>query len=159
MNLTRPSGTLSPSEGEKDGVRRPSASSGARSFQAAIRRGFDAAIVTAPSDDVARQAQQLVRGGGQVLLFAHTRRDTETPVDLSVVCVDEKDLIGSYSSDVTLQAEAARLVFARKLDVRELITHRFPLEQTADAIQLAARPNAESLKIVVTPAKGNDFLV
>ena len=92
-----------------------------------------------------------MRGGGQVLLFAHTRRGGETPLDLSVVCVDEKDLIGSYSSDVTLQSETARLVFSRKLDVRKLITHRFPLEQTADAIQQAARPNAESLKIVVVP--------
>ena len=120
-------------------------------MQTAIHRGFDAAIVTAPSDAAVRHAQQLARGGGQVLLFAHTRRGGETPLDLSVVCVDEKDLIGSYSSDVTLQSETARLVFSRKLDVRKLITHRFPLEQTADAIQQAARPNAESLKIVVVP--------
>ncbi|PYJ96867.1 MAG: hypothetical protein DME23_18455 [Verrucomicrobia bacterium] len=123
---------------------------GAHSFQSAIHRGFDAAIVTAPGDPAVRQAQELVRGGGQVLLFAHTRRENKTQLDLSVVCVDEKDLIGSYSSDVTLQGEAARLVFGRKLDARELITHCFPLEQTAEAVQLAARPSPESLKIVVT---------
>jgi len=171
MNLPSPglSSTLSPSQGERDGVRGSlvgsraqcaikvreglsrTAAMGAHSLQTAIHRGFDAAIVTAPSDAAVRQAQQLVRGGGQVLLFAHTRRGGETPLDLSAVCVDEKDLIGSYSSDVTLQAEAVRLVFSRKLDVRKLITHRFPLEQTADAIQQAARPNAESLKIVVVP--------
>jgi len=114
-------------------------------------RGFDAAIVTAPGDAAVRQAQELVRGGGQVLLFAHTRRGSKTQLDLSVVCVDEKDLIGSYSSDLTLQGEAARLVFGRKLDARELITHRFPLEQTAEAVQLAARPDPGSLKIVVMP--------
>ena len=50
---------------------------------------------------------------------------------------------------MTLQGEAARLVFARKLDVRPLITHRFPLERTAEAIQLAACPHSGSLKIVV----------
>src|SRR5438445_4019901 len=137
-------GNLPPPGGERAGR-------GAHSLQTAIHRGFDAAIVTAPSDAAVRHAQQLARGGGQVLLFAHTRRGGETPLDLSVVCVDEKDLIGSYSSDVTLQSETARLVFSRKLDVRKLITHRFPLEQTADAIQQAARPNAESLKIVVVP--------
>jgi len=43
----------------------------------------------------------------------------------------------------------ARLVFSRKLDVRRLITHRFPLEQTAAAIELAAHPTADSLKVVV----------
>jgi L-iditol 2-dehydrogenase len=112
-------------------------------------RGLDAAVVTVPSDGAVRQAQELVRGAGQVLLFAHTRRGSITDLDLSTVCVDEKDLIGSYSADLTLQAEAARLVFTRRLDVRELITHRFPLEQTAGAIQLAARPTPDSLKIVV----------
>lgn len=101
-------------------------------------RALDAAIITAPSDAAVRQAQQLIRGGGQVLLFAHTKRGGATEIDLSSVCVDERDLIGSYSSDFTLQKEAARVVFSRRLDVRPLITHRFPLEQTAAAIELAA---------------------
>jgi L-iditol 2-dehydrogenase len=43
----------------------------------------------------------------------------------------------------------ARLVFSRKLDVRRLITHQFPLAQTAAAIELASHPTAESLKVVV----------
>jgi len=114
-------------------------------------RGLDAAIVAVPSDAVVRQAQELVRGGGEVLLFAHTRRGQETPLDLARICVDEKDLIGSYSADFTLQKEVADLVFSRRLDVRGLITDRFPLEQTADAIALASRPTAKSLKVVVCP--------
>jgi L-iditol 2-dehydrogenase len=92
---------------------------------------------------------QLVRGAGQVLLFAHTKRGAMTEVDLASVCVDEKDVLGSYSADVTLQREVARLVFSRKLDVRQLITHRFPLEQTAAAVQLASQPTAASLKVLV----------
>jgi L-iditol 2-dehydrogenase len=139
---------------------------------------LDAAIVAVPSDAVVRQALQLVRGGGQVLLFAHTKR-TLTPalshpmgegdpagarpgegnpqlstfnsqLDFASICLDEKDLIGSYSSDFTLQSEVARLVFSRRLDVRRLITHRFPLDQTAAAIALAANPTEDSLKIIVT---------
>jgi L-iditol 2-dehydrogenase len=112
-------------------------------------RGLDAAVIAVPSDEVVRQAQELVRGGGQVLLFSHTRRGAQTSLDLATVCVDEKDLIGSYSADVRLQAEVARLVFSRKLDARRLITHQFPLAQTAAAIELASRPTAESLKVVV----------
>ncbi len=111
--------------------------------------GFDAAIVAVPVDGAVLQAQQLTRGGGQILLFAHTRRGVESELDLSVICVDEKDLIGSYSSDFTLQNEVARLVFSRKLDVRPLITHVFPLEKTTGAVNLAAQPTAESLKIIV----------
>ena len=50
---------------------------------------------------------------------------------------------------VDQQAEVARLVFSRKLDARRLITHQFPLAQTAAAIALASHPTAESLKVVV----------
>ena len=152
-----------------------------RNLQVASRRdmnvatgGLDAAIIAVPSDDAVLQALQLVRGGGQILLFAHTKRvakpEVQSPksevqnesrshfalhpshfsLDLTSVCLDEKDLIGSYSSDFTLQAEVARLVFSRRLDVRPLITHRFPLEQTAAAIALASRPTENSLKILVT---------
>ena len=149
---------------------------------------LDAAIVAVPSDTVVQEALQLVRPGGQILLFAHTRRSMNdrsrrsdakadklaklsslsaagggegrgevaaldprpSSLDFSSICLDEKDLIGSYSSDFTLQREVARLVFSRQLDVRRLITHRFPLEQTAAAVQLAARPTPDSLKILVT---------
>ncbi len=72
-------------------------------------------------------------------------------LDLASICLDEKDLIGSYSSDFTLQGEVARLVFSRRLDVRPLITHTFPLEQAAAAVALASRPTEDSLKIVVLP--------
>jgi L-iditol 2-dehydrogenase len=144
---------------------------------------LDAAIIAVPSDDAVQEALQLVRGGGQVLLFAHTKRaevrsqksEVSKPsslsaagggegrgevvafslqpsafsLDLASICLDEKDLIGSYSSDFTLQAGVARLVFSRRLDVRKLITHWFPLEETSAAIQLAANPKPDSLKILI----------
>jgi L-iditol 2-dehydrogenase len=116
------------------------------------RAGFDAVIVTVPSNAVLEPAQALVRGGGQVLLFAHTKRGDVTALDPAGICVDEKDIIGSYSSDFTLQRDVARLVFSRRLDVRSLISHLFPLEETATAVDLAAQPASGSLKIMVCPA-------
>jgi L-iditol 2-dehydrogenase len=110
---------------------------------------LDAAVLAVPSDAALEQAIQRVRGAGQVLLFAHTKRGAMTEVDLASVCVDEKDLLGSYSADFTLQREVARLVFSRRLDVRGLITHRFDLAKTAQAIELASHPTPESLKIAV----------
>ncbi len=114
---------------------------------------LDAAIIAVPSDDAVKQAMQLVRGAGQILLFAHTRRGARLDIDPAAICVDEKDLLGSYSSDFTLQAEVARLVFSRRLDVRPLISHRFPLAETASAIALASRSTEDSLKIVVQTDK------
>jgi L-iditol 2-dehydrogenase len=111
--------------------------------------GLDAAVLAVPSAALVGQLLVLVRGAGQVLLFANTRRGDTAKLDLAAICVDEKDLIGSYSSDFTLQAEAARLVFSRRLDVRPLITHQFPLSATAEAVSLAANPRPDSLKVVV----------
>ncbi len=119
--------------------------------KAARGRGFDAAVVAVPSGTAARQALQVLRGGGRLLLFAHTRRGEQAPVDLAAICVDEKDLIGSYSSDATLQSEVARRIFGRSLDVRTLVTHRFPLEEGARAVALAARPTPSALKVMVLP--------
>jgi L-iditol 2-dehydrogenase len=136
-------------------------------------RGLDAAIIAVPSDAAVQQALQLIRCGGQLMLFAHTKRFAPEGgnqrshfslqsrktgsrpagpafnLDLASVCLDEKDLLGSYSSDFTLQDEVARLVFSRQLDVRQLISHRFPLEQTAAAIRLASKPTEDSLKVMV----------
>ncbi|MCX6881159.1 MAG: alcohol dehydrogenase catalytic domain-containing protein [Verrucomicrobia bacterium] len=126
-------------------------------FEGTIReltrgRGLDAAVIAVESDDAVRQAQQLLRGGGQVCLFAHTRRGVLSAFDFSIPCVDEKQLLGSYSTDITLQNQVAKLVFTRALDVRELITHRFPLEKTLEAVNLAANPSSEALKVMVTQA-------
>ncbi len=133
-------------------------------------RTLDSAVIAVPSDAAVTQALQLVRGAGKILLFAHTKRTksevqslkSKVPnlslfsfqpsafsLDLASICLDEKDLIGSYSSDFTLQREVARLVFSRQLDVRPLISHRFPLDETAAAVALAAKPAEASLKIVV----------
>lgn len=111
---------------------------------------LSAAVLAVPSDAALAQAMQAVRGAGQVLLFAHTKRGALTELDLASICVDEKDLIGSYSADFTLQREVARLVFSRRLDVRPLISHRYPLDETAQAVDLAAHPTPASLKVLVS---------
>jgi len=113
------------------------------------KQGLDAAIICAPADSAVVQAQEMVNGAGKVLLFAHTRKGVLTPIDLSRVCADEKDLIGSYSADFTLQGEVARLVFSRTLDVRQVITHQFPLPEAPAAIDLASHPTEQSLKVMV----------
>jgi L-iditol 2-dehydrogenase len=114
-------------------------------------RGADAAILAVPSEAAFAQALKMVRPGGQVLLFAHTKRGDRISVDAGVVCVDEKTVLGSYSASVDVSAEAARLVFSRKVKVAPLISHRFPLEKIERAFDLAAHPTSQSLKIMVLP--------
>ena len=114
-------------------------------------RGADVAVIAVPSSALISETMELLRPGGTTLLFAHTRLDDIAKVDAGAVCMLEKSLVGSYSSDIDLQAEAANLIFSRKVDVRSLITDRIPLEEIQHAIDVAGRPRETSLKVMVMP--------
>jgi L-iditol 2-dehydrogenase len=90
------------------------------------------------------------RPGGRVLLFAQTVRG-EVAVDPAAICVDEKTLLGSYSASVELQEESVRFVMSREMELERLISHRFPLSRGLEALELAAHPQPDSMKIVIQP--------
>src|SRR5580698_5370587 len=111
-------------------------------------RGADAVILAVGSNGLIRPAMEAARPGGRVLLFAQTQRG-EATVDPAAVCVDEKALVGSYSASVDLQEESVRFVMNREMNLEQLISHRFPLQESAQALQLAAHPQPASMKIVI----------
>lgn len=114
-------------------------------------RGADAVLLAAPQPELLDQALRLTRPGGRVLLFAHNDPTLRLEFPAAAVGIEEKEILGSYSAAIDRQQRAAELVFERVLPVRELISHRFPLEAMAEALALAARPQGDSLKVVVIP--------
>ena len=113
-------------------------------------RGADAVILAVGSNGLIRPAMDAARPGGRVLLFAQTQRG-EVVVDPAAICVDEKSLVGSYSASVDLQDESVRFVMNREMDLERLISHRFPLSECAQALELAAHPQPSSMKIMIQP--------
>jgi L-iditol 2-dehydrogenase len=113
-------------------------------------RGADTVILAVAANSLVRTAIDAARPGGKIMLFAQTQR-SEVSIDPASICVDEKVLLGSYSASVDLQEENVRLVFDGKVDFARLITHRFTLEQAVEALELAAHPVADSMKIVIQP--------
>jgi L-iditol 2-dehydrogenase len=113
-------------------------------------RGADAVMLAVGSNALIRPAMDAVRPGGRVLLFAQTQRG-EVVVDPAAICVDEKALIGSYSASVDLQEESVRFVMNREMDLEQLISHRFPLQDAPQALELAAHPQPSSMKVVIQP--------
>ena len=91
-------------------------------------RGADVALVAVGADALIRTAMDAVRPGGRVMLFASTQHG-EAPFDPAAVCMDEKTLMGSYSSSVRSNDAVAELVFAGyrdgSFDLTQLISHRF----------------------------------
>jgi L-iditol 2-dehydrogenase len=116
-------------------------------------RGADVALLAVGGNALIKVAMDAIRPGGRVVLFAQTQHG-EAPFDPATVCMDEKTLMGSYSSSTSFNEDVSRLVFdgyRTGFDLTNLISHRFSLEDAVAAIQLASRPQADSMKIVIQP--------
>jgi L-iditol 2-dehydrogenase len=118
-------------------------------------RGADAVILAVAGNALIRPAMEATRPGGRVLLFAQTQR-SEAVIDSAAVCVDEKALLGSYSASVDLQEESVRFVFNREMDLASLYSHRFPLQQAVEALNLAAHPKPDTMKIAIQPGSARE---
>ena len=116
-------------------------------------RGADAVILAVAGNALIRPAMDATRPGGRVLLFAQTQH-SDAVIDSAAVCVDEKALLGSYSASVDLQEESVRFVFSHEMDLASLYSHRFPLQQAVEALQLAAHPKPDTMKIAIQPDHG-----
>ena len=114
-------------------------------------RGADAVLVAVPLPAALTDALAIARPGGRILLFAQNDPKMRIEFPAAEVGVEEKEILGSYSAAVDRQEESARLIFSRQLPVRKLISHQFPLEDINRALQLAAHPEGESLKVVIQP--------
>ena len=84
----------------------------------------------------------------------HRAKYAEAVIDPAAICVDEKTLVGSYSASVDLQEESVRFVMNREMDLERLVSHRFPLAQSPQALDLAAHPQPSSMKIMIQPGTG-----
>jgi L-iditol 2-dehydrogenase len=113
-------------------------------------RGADAVILAVAGNGLVRPAMDATRPGGRVLLFAQTQHG-EATIDPAAVCVDEKSLLGSYSASVDLQSESEQFVLGEEMEMERLISHSFPLQEAVEALQLAAHPKPDSMKIVIQP--------
>jgi L-iditol 2-dehydrogenase len=117
-------------------------------------RGADVVLLAVSGDALIKVAMDAVRPGGRVMLFAATQHSAAT-FDPGTVCMDEKTLMGSYSSSLTVNEDVANLVFEGyrdgSFDLTKLITHRFSLEDAVQAVDVASHPKADSLKVVVKP--------
>jgi L-iditol 2-dehydrogenase len=119
-------------------------------------RGADAVILAVGVNAMIKTSMDAARHGGKVMLFAQTQHG-EAVIDPGAVCMDEKTLLGSYSASAGILDEVTDLIFGgyrNGFDLTQLISHRFPLEQAVEAIEVASHPMADSMKIMIEPVSG-----
>jgi len=131
-----------------------------RVFAATEGRGADAVILAVGGNALIKTAIDGVRMGGKVLLFAQTQHG-EATFDPGAVCMDEKTLMGSYSSSFEILDEVTDVVFngyRNGFDLTQLISHRYTLSEAVEAIEVASHPKGDSMKIMIEPVTGSGAL-
>ena len=116
-------------------------------------RGADIVIIVASAPRIVTQAITASRPGARIMLFAQTAQDNVFELRGADLCAADRTLLGSYSASVDLQEQSAEIVWAEDFPVEELISHRLPLDDLHEGINLARNPAAGSLKLMVYPQR------
>ena len=111
-------------------------------------RGADLVFVTAPNINGYLAGLELCRKGGTLCIFAPTQPEDFMRLNLNKLLFSEISLVPSYSTSHVETSIAIKLIQAKKIDVKRMITHRFPLSKTAEALQIASK-HKECIKVVV----------
>ena len=104
-------------------------------------KSFDVVVDCTGSESGMPLAFQLVRPRGTVVM--KTTIAAEHRLSLAAIVIDEITVVGSRCGPFD---EALRALEAKRVDVSQLITHRFPLRQAEQAMAKARDP--EAMKVV-----------
>jgi len=120
-----------------------------------INGGFlaDLVIVCTGAVTAVNQALVSVERGGTVLFFAPTAPGVSIPLSINdVFWRTDITLTTSYAGSPADYSSALKLIQARRVPVREMITHRLGLAETGLGFELVAGAR-ESIKVIIEPQR------
>ena len=113
-------------------------------------RGVDVAITAAAAGVTQEQALQYTARQGRISFFGGLPKDNPIiACDSNLVHYRELTIVGANGSSPAHNKQALELISTGAVPVDDLITHRLPLDQVLDAIQIVA--NGEAIKVTIEP--------
>jgi L-iditol 2-dehydrogenase len=103
-------------------------------------RGADLVIVAVASSETTQQAMELIRIGGKVTLIGDFR-DVPQPmleVDPKFLLRDDATLMASWGCAPYDYRAAYELIKSGRINVRDMVTHTFSMEEFSDALEMIA---------------------
>jgi L-iditol 2-dehydrogenase len=114
-------------------------------------RGADIVILTAGAEKAIDQAFRSVDRGGTVLFFAPANAGTNVPLPVNdLFWRNEITLASSYAANYEEHVTAMEFIRQKRVFVRDMISHRLPLQETQKGFHLVEEAK-ESLKVIVEP--------
>ncbi len=112
-------------------------------------KGVDVVIIAAGVSSLLSQAVNVVRRGGRIIVFSPFDKNPVVEIDAGRLFRDEISIIGTYSLTPYEMKEAIEIVEKEKINVRDMITHTWPLSKLGEAIEFAANPENDVLKVII----------
>lgn len=111
--------------------------------------GADAVIVCIGVPALVNGALSVAGQRAKVSLFAGFPSGVSAGIDPNLIHYRELRVTGSSNSTISEYRDALRLIADGRVDVKSMVTHRFPLADIAEALKMAESPDA--LKVAVLP--------
>ena len=118
--------------------------------EAMNERGVDEAIECSGAAGTFRQAVEMVSKGGRVVLLGVPPNHIIGPLPFKYI-VHNKIAIFGVRGNPNVSRKVINLIAAKHLQVDDLITHRFPLEKFAVALDTFVSRREGAIKVVVEP--------
>lgn len=112
-------------------------------------RGFDFVLVCPGKADVIRDAVGAVAPGGTVLIFTMAAPGDVWAADLNGLYFRETAVVPSYSCGPDDTRESLAAIASGRVAVEDLVSHRYPIAEAAEAFARARRPEG-SMKVVLS---------
>ncbi len=111
--------------------------------------GVDVAIVATSSLKALEDAIDMVRKGGSIMMFGVPSKGASLDLDMSKIYSKEITLVTSYAASDKDTKNALELIESSQIDVKQLITHTYPITDTQKAFD-HARTGDNAMKIIIT---------
>jgi L-iditol 2-dehydrogenase len=113
-------------------------------------RGVDEALECSGAPGTFRQAVEMVRKGGRVALVGVPPNHVIEPLPFKYIVHNEIAVFGSRANP-NVSRKIISLIAAKRLPIADLITHVFPLEQFAAALDTFIHRRENAIKVVIEP--------
>ncbi len=113
-------------------------------------KGAEVVITATPAPVAVVQAVEMARKAGRILVFGGLPKDQSKPgLDVNIIHYNALQMIGTTTFAPRHQRIAIGLLASGRIPGDRLVTHRFPLAEFAQGVQLAMEGKA--LKVVFLP--------
>jgi L-iditol 2-dehydrogenase len=112
----------------------------------------DRGVICAGAPSASEQALQCVDRGGTILFFAVPGPGTDIRIPFTELWRNEISMMTSYGAAPRDLKEALELLSGRRINVRDMITHRLGLAEAGLGFKLVAEAK-DSLKVIIEPQR------